>query len=261
MLLTIWTNRFLIIELSKRGYNQRYQGSYGGIIWSFFQPVLLLGIYTLVFSVILKTRWGFSGDTKEFTLILFAGLIILNIFTECLSKAPLLITDNPNFVKKIVFPLEILPWVMVTTVFLQTLVSIVVWFLGYFILFGLPKPTAFYFPVILLSFFPLLLGLGWLLSAIGIIVRDINQLTLLLSHSLLFLTPIFYSIDSAPPLLQKLLMLNPLTFIVEQFRSVLIFGQIPSWTGLTAYFLCSLCFAWASLKIFRLLQRSFSDLV
>ena len=107
----------------------------------------------------------------------------------------------------------------------------------------------------------MLLGVGWLLSAIGVIVRDISQLTLLFSHSLLFLTPIFYSIKSAPPLLQNLLMLNPLTYIVEQFRSVLFFGQMPSWTGLTIYFLFSLCFAWACLKIFRLLQRSFADLV
>ncbi len=261
MLLTIWTNRFLILELSKRGYTQRYQGSYGGVAWSFIQPVFLLGVYTLVFSVILKTRWSYSGNTKEFALILFAGLIILNTFTECLNKAPLLITDNPNYVKKIIFPLEILPWVMVATVLLQTLVSIVVWFAGYFLIFGPPNPTALYFPVILLSFFPMLLGVGWLLSSIGIIVRDISQLTLLLSHSLLFLTPIFYSIESAPPLLQNLLMLNPLTYIVQQFRFVLFFGQMPSWTGLTVYFLFSLCFAWACLKIFRLLQRGFADLV
>ena len=103
MLLIIWKNRFLILELSKRGYTQRYQGSYGGIAWSFIQPIFLLGVYTLVFSVVIKTRWGLSGDTKEFTLILFAGLIILNTFTECLNKAPLLITENPNFVKKVVF--------------------------------------------------------------------------------------------------------------------------------------------------------------
>ena len=261
MLLTIWKNRFLILELSKRGYAQHYQGSYGGIAWSFVQPIFLLGVYTVVFSLILKTRWSYSGNTKEFALILFAGLIILNTFSECLNKAPFLITDNPNFVKKIVFPLEILPWIMVTTVLLQTLVSITVWFLGYFILFGLPKPTVFYFPVILLSFCPTLLGIGWLLSAIGIIVRDISQLTLLLSHSLLFLTPIFYSIESAPPLLQKLLILNPLTYIVEQFRFVLFFGQVPNWTGLSVYFLLSLFFAWVSLKIFRLLQPCFADLV
>lgn len=261
MLLTIWKNRFLILELSKRGFTHRYQGSYGGVAWSFIQPMFLLGVYTLVFSVILKARWGYSGDTKEFALILFAGLIILNTFSECLNKAPLLITSNPNFVKKVVFPLEILPWVMVITVLLQTLVSIAIWFLGYFILFGLPNQTALYFPVILVSFFPVLLGVGWLLSAIGIIVRDISQLTLLFSHSLLFLTPIFYSKESAPPVLQNLLMLNPLTYLVEQFRFVLFYGQMPSWTGLTVYFLFSLLFAWASLKIFRLLQPGFADLV
>ena len=261
MLLTIWKNRFLILELSKRSFTQRYQGSYGGVAWSFVQPIFLLGVYTLVFSIILKTRWGHSGDTKEFALILFAGLIILNMFSECLNKAPLLIIDNPNFVKKVVFPLEILPWVMVITVLLQTLISIAIWFLGYFILFGLPNQTALYFPVILLSFFPILLGVGWLLSALGVIVRDISQLTLLFSHSLLFLTPIFYSKESAPSVIQDLLMLNPLTYLVEQFRFVLFFGQMPGWIGLAVYFLFSTLFAWVSLKVFRLLQPSFADLV
>ena len=261
MLLTIWKNRFLVLELSKRGFTHRYQGSYGGIAWSFIQPIFLLGVYTLVFSVIIKTRWGLSGDTREFALILFAGLIILNTFTECLNKAPLLITENPNFVKKVVFPLEILPWVMVITVLFQTLASISIWFLGYVVLFGLPNHTALYFPAILLSFLPVLLGVGWLFSAVGVIVRDISQLTLLFSHSLLFLTPIFYSKESAPPVLQTLLMLNPLTYVVEQFRLVLFFGQLPAWIGLTVYFLVSSLFAWASLKVFRLLQPSFADLV
>jgi len=261
LFLTIWKNRFLILELSKRDFTKRYQGSYGGVAWSVVQPIFLLGVYTLVFSVILQTRWSYSGETKEFALILFAGLIILNTFTECLNKAPLLITDNPNFVKKVVFPLEILPWVMVSTVLLQTLISIVIWFLGFFILFGPPNQTALYFPVILLSFFPILLGIGWLLSAVGVIIRDISQITLLFSHSLLFLTPIFYSKESAPPVLQNLLMLNPLTYSVEQFRFVLFFGQMPGWAGLTVYFLFSLFFAWASLKVFRLLQPGFADLV
>jgi len=261
LFLTIWKNRFLILELSKRGFTQRYQGSFGGVAWSFVQPLFLLGVYTLVFSVILKTRWGLSGDTKEFALILFAGLIILNTFSECLNKAPLLITDNPNFVKKVVFPLEILPWVMVITVILQTLVSIAIWFLGYFVLFGIPNHTALYFPAILFSFFPILLGVGWLLSSIGVIVRDISQLTLLFSHSLLFLTPIFYSKESAPPVLQNLLMLNPLTYLVEQFRFVLFFGYAPGWAGLAVYFLFSSFFAWTSLKVFRLLKPGFADLV
>ena len=104
MFLTTWKNRSLILELTKRDFSQRYRGSYGGLTWSFAQPIFLLAVYTLVFSVILKTRWGLSGETKDFALILFAGLIVLNTFSECLNKAPVLITDNPNFVKKVVFP-------------------------------------------------------------------------------------------------------------------------------------------------------------
>ena len=230
-------------------------------MWSFVQPRFLLAVYTVTFGVILKARWGFSGGTIDYALILFAGLIIFNAFSECLGKAPTLITANPNFVKKIVFPLEILSLVMALTALFHALIGTVVWFTGYALLFGIPKPTALLFPAILVCFFPILLGIGWLLSAVGVIVRDISQLTGMLSHILLFLTPIFYSIDAAPPMLQRLLMLNPLTFVVEQFRLVLFFGQIPGLKGLAVYFVLSSVFAWASLILFRRLRPSFADMV
>jgi len=261
MVVSLWRHRGLVFELAKREFSGRYRGSFGGIIWSFAQPLFLLAIYTIAFGVILKARWGFSGSTADYALMLFSGLIIFNAFSECLNKAPTLISGNPNFVKKVVFPLEILPWVMVATVLFHALIGIAVWFVGYFFLFGIPKITAIFFPAILLCFVPLLLGIGWLLSALGIIVRDISQLTSLLSHTLLFLTPIFYSIDAAPPTLQHVLMINPLTFLVEQFRLVLFFGQPPELKSLAVYFLLSSLFAWASLVLFRRLRPSFADMV
>lgn len=255
------THRELVWELVKREFSGRYRGSFGGVIWSFAQPLFLLAVYTVAFGVILKARWGFSGSTTDYALMLFAGLIIFNAFSECLSKAPTLVTANPNFVKKTVFPLEILPWVMALTALFHALIGVTVWFIGYMFLFGTPKPTAILCSAVLVVFFPVMLGIGWLLSAIGIIVRDINELTGMLSHTLLFLTPIFYSIDAAPPILQNLLMLNPLTFIVEQFRLVLFFGQMPSLKGLAIYFVFSSLFAWASLILFQRLRPSFADMV
>jgi lipopolysaccharide transport system permease protein len=193
--------------------------------------------------------------------MLFAGLIIFNAFSECLTKAPTLITANPNFVKKVVFPLEILPWVMALTTVVHAVIGIAVWFVGYMVLFGMPKPSALLFPAILLSFFPLLLGIGWLLAAVGVIVRDVSQLTGMISHALLFLTPIFYSIDAVPPVLQGLLLANPLTFVVEQLRLVLFFGEIPVIKAVVVYFLLSALFAWASLAVFRRLRPRFADMV
>ena len=261
MFLSLWHHRSLVLELTKREFSGRYRGSFGGIVWSFVQPLFLLTVYTIAFGVILKARWGFSGSTSDYALMLFAGLIIFNAFSEVLTKSSTLVTGNPNFVKKVVFPLELLPVITVATALIHAFIGIAVWFLGYTLLVGAPKATAILFPLILICFVPVLLGLGWLLSSMGVIVRDISQLTGMLNHTLLFLTPIFYSIEAAPPLLQKLLMINPLTFVVEQFRLVLFYGQMPALKGLAVYFALAFIFAWVSLVLFRRLRPTFADMV
>jgi lipopolysaccharide transport system permease protein len=261
MLRTLWRHRALVFELAKRDFAGRYNGSFGGVAWSFAQPLFLLAVYTVAFGVILKARWGFSGGTADYALMLFAGLIVYNAFSECLQKSPLLVTENPNLVKKVVFPLELLPWVMASTALLHALIGVAVWLVGYTVLFGRPQATAILFPAIFVCFAPVLLGTGWLLSALGVLVRDIAQLTSMLSHALLFLTPIFYSIDAAPAVLQPLLLLNPLTFIVEQLRLVLFVGELPVWRALLVYFALAVLFAWLSLWVFRRVRPGFADMV
>jgi len=259
MLRTLLRHRSLVLELARREFSSRYQGSFGGLAWSFAQPLFLLAVYTVAFGVVLQARWGFTGGTADYALMLFAGLIVFNAFSECLIKAPTLVTANPSFVKKIVFPLEVLPWVMTLTALVHALIGIGAWFVGYTILHGIPQPAAALFPVVLLCFAPLLLGIGWLLAAVGVLVRDIGQFTTMASHALLFLTPIFYSIDAVPPVLQNLLLANPLTFVVEQLRLVLFFGQPPELSAIAVYFLVSALFAWLSLLVFRRLRPGFAD--
>jgi lipopolysaccharide transport system permease protein len=259
--LTLWRHHSLVLELTKREFSGRYRGSLGGIVWSLVQPLFLLTVYTIAFGIILKTRWGFAGGTADYALMLFAGLIIFNAFSECLIKSTTLIIDNPNFVKKVVFPLELLPVITVATALIHAMIGMAAWFLGYALFFGPPKITAILFPLIFLCYVPVLLGVGWLFSALGVVVRDVGQLTGMLSHTLLFLTPIFYSIEVAPPLLQKLLILNPLTFVVEQLRLVLFYGQMPALKGLVVYFVLASLFAWASLILFRRLRPTFADMV
>ena len=261
MLSTLWRHRSLAIELTKREFSGRYRGSFGGVVWSFVQPLFLLAIYTLAFGVILKTRWSASGSTADYALMLFAGLIVFNAFSEVLNKSPTLITANPNFVKKVVFPLELLPVVAVATALLHALIGVVVWLAGYAWLFGVPLASAVFLPLVLACFVPVLLGLAWLLAALGVVIKDTQQLTAMLGHAMLFLTPIFYSVEAAPPLLQKLLLLNPLTFVVDQFRMVLFRGLAPDVPGMTLYFALACLFAWASLALFRRLRPSFADLV
>lgn len=261
MFASLWRHRSLVFELTKREFSGRYHGSFGGVVWSFAQPLFLLAVYTMAFGVILKSRWGVTGGTADYALMLFAGLIVFNAFSEVMTKSPTLITGNPNFVKKVVFPLELLPVIAVATALLHTLIGVAVWIAGYAILFGTPKPTAAFFPLILICFVPVLLGVAWLLSAIGVIVKDVAQLTAMLNHTLLFLTPIFYSMEVVPEWLQNILLLNPITFVVEQFRAVMFVGHLPSFAGLGIYFVFAWLFALASFAVFKRLRPGFADLV
>jgi len=137
---SLWLNRSLIKVLVIREVAGRYRGSILGIFWSFFNPVFMLAVYTFVFSVVFKARWGLVNESRaEFSLILFAGLLIFNLFAECLNRAPSLILANTNYVKKVVFPLEILPWVAFGAALFHALVSLTVWL---FFSFGLSEcPT------------------------------------------------------------------------------------------------------------------------
>lgn len=258
---SIWACRHLILELVSRELTGRFRNSLGGALWSFAQPLFMLAIYTLAFGVILKSPWGLSTNTKDFSLLLFAGLIVFNAFIDCLKRAPTLISSNPNFVKKVVFPLEILPWVQALTSLANVAIGLLIWCVAYMVLIGVPKATLLYFPLILLAFFPLLLGVGWLLAALGVIIRDLDPLIGVISQALLFLTPIFFSRDAAPALLQNVLLINPLTFVVEQTRQVLFLGLAPDFAGLAIYMFSALLFSALSLMLFRRLRPVFADLV
>jgi lipopolysaccharide transport system permease protein len=261
LLASLRRHQSLMYVLVKREFAGRYRGSFGGILWSFVQPLFLLGVYTLAFGVILKTRWGFSGTTTDFAFLLFAGLIVFNLFSECLIKSVSLVSSNPNFVKKVVFPLELLPVICVASALLHALIATLIWVGGYTILYGQPHATVLLAPLVICCLVPFLLGLGWILSSVGVIIRDIAHVTGMLSHTLLFLTPIFYSVDMAPPMIRSLLMLNPLTFIVDQVRLVMFYGQSPNFAGLALYLTAMCIFALAAYLLFQKLRPNFADLV
>lgn len=254
-------HRGLLRTLIAREFSSRYRGSAGGLLWSLAQPLFLLLVYTLAFGVVLQTRWTPEGSASEYALILFAGLLVYNLFVDCLRQAPTLITQRPNFVKKIVFPLEILPWMLVGTAALHALLCLAVWLLAYLLLVGLPDLTILALPLVFLAFLPLLLGTGWLLAAIGVFLRDLEQFCQMLAHALLFATPIFYREDLIPAAWQIGFQLNPLTFIVAQTRAVLLFGRWPDWGGLLLYAILASLYAALALAIFRRLRPQFADQV
>lgn len=263
MLATPWKHRHLLAQMVLREVLGRYRGSLFGLLWSFANPVLMLMVYTFVFSVIFKARWAGmeTGSRFEFALLLFSGLIVFNLFAECLSQAPSLILNHTSYVKRVVFPLEILPWVTLGSALFHAGVSLFV-LLAAFWLAGLPVGLSalWLFPVI----FPLLLltlGLCWWLASIGVFLRDIGQVVSMLLAVLMFLSPIFYPASALPDSAKDWLFLNPLAFVIEQVRQVLIAHQPPAWPSLGLYATIALAVAWSGFFWFQKTRKGFADVV
>ncbi|MBD9515412.1 ABC transporter permease [Pseudomonas sp. PDM22] len=255
-------NRSLILQLTRREISGRYKGSLFGTLWSLFNPILMLTVYTFVFSVVLKARWGDSGASKtEFALILFAGLIVFNVFAETFTKAPTVILYSTNYVKKIIFPLEILPVVSLATSVFHGLVSLLVWLAFHAIIFGLPHIQILYFPVVMLPLLLATLGVSWLLASAGVYLRDVSQVIGILTTALMFLSPIFYPVSALPKELQPLFSFNPLTSTIEQSRAVLVFGQEPDWQGLGISMLIALAILWLGFAWFQKTRKGFADVL
>ncbi|WP_320535189.1 ABC transporter permease [Robbsia andropogonis] len=259
----LWRNRRLIRALTQREVAGRYRGSAMGIVWSFVNPAIMLVIYTVVFSVIFKSRWGgsTSGSKVEFALILFPGLIVFNLFAECFGRAPGLILSNVNYVKKVIFPLEILPWVALGSALFHACISILVWLIAYLAFFGLPHPTFLLLPVVLLPLVLFVLGLMWSLSALGVYVRDISQFLGLITTCLMFMSPIFYSSDAFPARFRFLLNLNPLSPAIEGIRDVLFWGKFPDLGLFFAYLLGCAFVAYIGFAWFQKTRKGFADVL
>jgi len=263
LLKSLWHNRKLVAEMTRREVVGRYRGSIVGLAWSFFHPVLMLIVYTLVFSGIFKSRWGVGvEETKtDYAIVLFVGMIMHGFFAECVNRAAGLILSNANLVKKVVFPLELLPWIAALSALYHMAVSLCVLMLAQLVLNQQFPLTAAFFPVVLIPLILLTMGASWFLAATGVYIRDIAQATGIITTVLLFLSPVFYPVASVPSELRPLLLLNPLTFIIESARQVLIFGNSPSWTGLAWYSAASLAVAWAGFWWFQKTRKGFADVL
>lgn len=262
ILKSILRNRALINVLIKREVIGRYKGSLLGIIWPFLNAILMLIIYTFVFSVIFKARWVGGSESKvEFALILYSGLIIFNLFSECLNRSAGLVLSNANYVKKVVFPLEILPIVSLGAALFHLLVSFGIWLIAYIIFYGVPHTTALFMPLVLIPLIFFMLGITWLFSSLAVYVRDIPQFIGVMTAVVLFLSPIFYPADALPENFQKLIAFNPLSTIIEESRQVLFWGQIPN---VYRYILCliqSAVFMVFGFAWFQKTRKGFSDVI
>ena len=258
-----WKYRALIFQMVRREVIGRYRGSVMGLLWSLLNPVLMLAVYTFVFSVVFQAKWGAgtSGTKADFALILFVGLIVHGVFAECVNRAPSLILGNVNFVKKVVFPLEVLPWVALGATLFHTLVSVAVWALLFAVVKAFLPWTIVFLPLVAVPLVLVSLGFAWLIAATGVFLRDVGQTTGIFTTVLLFLSPIFYPASALPEEYRRLLDLNPLTFLIEQARDVMVWGRLPDFPGLLAYALGALAVALIGLAWFQKTRRGFADVL
>ncbi len=252
----------LIVQMARRDVVGRYRGSFIGLLWSFFNPLLMLGVYTFVFGLIFKSRWStqVSGHF-DFAVVLFAGLNINSMFSECANRAPTLIVENTNFVKKVVFPLETLSWSTLGSALFHLFISTIVLLIFSLGVRGSIPWTVVYFPLVVAAFVPFMAGLIWLLSSLGVFLRDLKQAMGIVTAMLMFLAPIFYPQELIPPPYRNLLYLNPLTMIVDASRDVLVWGREPNWMGLGLYTLVAFFFAWLAFGWFERTRKGFADVL
>lgn len=264
LLRNLWRNRSLILQLVQRDVIGRYNGSVLGLAWSFFNPLLLLTVYAFVFTVAFKAQWAGAGPIQGkgyFAIMLFVGMVVHGFFAECLTRAPGVIVGNANYVKKVVFPLELLPVVAVGSALFHTLISVSVLLVGVLALRQSLPATALLMPLVLLPLVLLAQGVTWLLAALGVYLRDIAHSTTLLATVLSFVSPVFYPTSALPEPYSRWIYLNPLTWVMETARAVLVQGTAPHWGQWLVAISASAVVCWLGYWSFQKSRPGFADVL
>jgi lipopolysaccharide transport system permease protein len=259
----LWHQRDLIRQFARREIEGRYKGSFLGLFWSFINPLVLLLIYTFVFGVIFKARWpnAKTDNLSEFAVTLFCGLIVFNMFAECMGRAAGLVTGVPNYVKKVVFPLEILPSSVLGAALFHGGVSLSILLVANLLVSGVLHWTLLLLPLVLLPLLCLTLGLTWFLSSLGVFVRDIGYTVALVVQVLFFLTPIFYAVENIPEPYRTIIGYNPLTPIVENVRRVILWGLPPLWPELLLWIVVNSALMLLGYAWFMKTKKAFADVI
>ncbi len=261
---SLWSHRRLLKDLTWREISGRYRGSWLGLTWSILQPLLMLAVYTFVFSVVFGARWSASavpGGKFDFALFVFVGVLLHAILAEAITRSPSLVMQNANYVKKVIFPLELMPVTVVGAAAYHALIALVLLLAGVVLLGGGLHWTVLWMPALLLPLLVLSLGLAWGLAALGVFLRDTAQVTGVLASVLLFLAPVFYPVSALPEGLRAWLYLNPLTFVIEQTRDVVFAGQSPDLPLLAVFWGVALLVAQIGYWFFQKSRSGFADVL
>ncbi|MGX1740226.1 ABC transporter permease [Bosea sp. NPDC055353] len=253
----------LTLRLTMRDFEARYRGSVLGVGWAFLTPLLTALIFTFVFSSVFKTRWGTGADGADanFTLLLLIGVLLHSMLAETLNRAAGLILAHSSYVKKVVFPLGVLPIVVVLGALITAAFGLLIVVLGHVLYSGHVEATAPLFILIIVPYLLLLLATAYVLAALGVYLRDIGQIVTFIVTASMFLTPIFYPMSAVPPGFRTVMQLNPLTIVVEESRNVLLFGRAPDWHALAFLWLGALVTLPAAFWVFNRLRVGFADVL
>lgn len=256
-------HRELISQFARRDVAGRYRGSFLGIFWSFLQPLVMLLTYTFVFGVIFKIRWPGTGPTNlaEFASVMFCGMVAYSVFSECANKAPALIVSNPNYVKKVIFPLEILPVSTLLSAAFHGIVGLAILVIMNLIVSRQVHMTLLLLPLMALPLCFLTLGISWLLASLGVFFRDLQHVVPMVTTVLFFLTPIFFSVEMVPAPYSTFMQFNPLSFIVDGFRRIVLWGTLPDWRILAAGTCACAVFMMLGYAFFMRTKKGFADVV
>jgi len=261
----------LLWQLGCRDIQTRYKGSVLGLLWSLITPILTVSLYTFLFSGVFHAQWGEDfGNAKtldaspshgQYAMILFTGLMLHTFLADIMQRAGWVVTQQANLVKKVVFPLHVLPAVVVFSSIFQIMVSLLVLLLALLLTGQSAHLSWIGLPLLLLPFVILGLGMAWLLGALGVFLRDLNQLMGWLVTALLFSAPVLYPLKTVSQKMGAWLYLNPLTYMVEEWRQVIYAGSWPHWDQWGVYLLFSMVFAWLGYLLFGKMKKGFADVL
>ncbi|WP_284194167.1 ABC transporter permease [Vibrio zhanjiangensis] len=256
-------NKNLIYQLCKRDILSRYRGTAIGLAWSVFIPILMLALYTFVFSFVFKARWGDATDLPKeiYALVLYTGMIVHALFTECLSRSATLMHSNISYVKKVVFPLDTLSWVVFLSSLFQAFIGIFLLLLANLFITGNLFLTILFIPIVLIPLFLIIMGISWFISSVGVYFRDVSHLTGVCSTVLMFASPIFYPVTMLPENIRPFIYLNPLTYFIEETRNIILWGEFPAPENLIVSYIIAVPIAVFGFSFFQRTRRGFADVL
>jgi len=257
------SHKQLLASMVVRDITARYKGSWGGLFWAVANPVLLMLVYYFVFSMIFEVRLPelYDGREAPFAGFIFAGLIVYFMFSEVLLRSSTLISDNTNYVKKVVFPLEIIPPVMVLGAAFNFLVSLVILTLFLLISGHALTPAILVLPLVLIPYLLFLMGLAWLIGALSVYVRDVGYVAGFIATAMMFLSPVFYALQSVPASFQSVMLLNPMTHFIEAFRYCVIGGMVPEGKILLILWTIAVIIFLLGYGFFQRVRHGFADIL